>query len=113
MNTVDVVTNLEIQKVPAEGDRIELHTMDSLFSEIESHVVPVSRVCRTGHPDLFIAYSPQVEEKLGVPIRAILREAEASRLAWNSARDHMLRLQNRITEARFLDRLKYLFTRKL
>ena len=46
--------------------------------EVTERVVPITHFCRPGHPDLYIAYSEEVEELLGVPIRVILKEKDAA-----------------------------------
>lgn len=43
---------------------------------VTERVVPITQFCRPGHPDLYIAYTEEVEEMLGVPIRVILKEKD-------------------------------------
>ena len=54
---------------------------------VTEKVVPITQFCRPGRPDLYIAYSEEVEELLGVPIRVILKEKDealAELFKWRS-----------------------------
>jgi len=65
--------------VPEFTARCEDIILES-FDETEAFkrkIVPINRICSSTKPDLYIAYSEEVEELLGVPIRAILDKAEA------------------------------------
>ena len=62
--------------------------------KITERVVPITKVCSRGKSDLYIAYSEEVEELLGVPVRVILKEkdaayAELNRLRSMSAWEHI------------------------
>lgn len=56
--------------VPVKGEDTVL-----LLHEYENvpikHVVPIHRFCQSGKPDTYIAYSHEIEELLGLPIRAM------------------------------------------
>ena len=43
---------------------------------VTERIVPITQFCRPGHPDLYIAYTEEVEELLGVPIRVLLKEKD-------------------------------------
>ena len=45
---------------------------------VPEKIVPITQFCRPGKPDVYIAYSEEVEELLGVPIRCILKENDAA-----------------------------------
>lgn len=51
-------------------------TDDYLVSDfpIEREIIPVLQFCKAGGPDLLVAYSSEVEELLGVPIRTLSKE---------------------------------------
>ena len=61
------------------------------------HIVPVTQFCSTGKPDLFIAYSKQVEELLGIPFRVILDEKEIALKSLREERQKSSRLSFDIT----------------
>jgi hypothetical protein len=46
---------------------------------VEERIIPISQFCRPGKPDLYIAYSEEVEELLGVPFRTIYKEVQETR----------------------------------
>lgn len=76
---------------------------------VTEHIAPVYHICRTGRQDLYVAYSKQVEELLGIPIRLLVEEKE-------SARGETRRLQERlwmVAGLSFWLRLKFLFTKRL
>ena len=89
MRRVKVITGLKIEERFA-GDHVEVWkqvfyppyptriqgTDDFLVSDfpIEREIIPVLTFCKTGKPDVFVAYSSEVEELLGVPIRKLSKE---------------------------------------
>jgi hypothetical protein len=77
----------------------------------DKKIVPFNQICQEGKPDLFIAYSEEVEELLGQPIRAIKAQADyAQKQATNAvARYHRnLRYLNDLKSS-FWRRLNFLF----
>jgi hypothetical protein len=55
---------------------------------VRQHIVPIHRICREGRDDVYLIYSPKVEEVLGIPYRALLeraQEAEARAQEWADA----------------------------
>ena len=63
-------------------------------SNITEHVVPITQFCRPGRPDIYIAYSHEVEDFLGVPISVLIKEkaqayAELQRLRSLTAWQHI------------------------
>lgn len=52
---------------------------------VDERVVPITQFCRPGRPDLYVAYSEEVEDLLGIPIRCILREKDEARAALSAA----------------------------
>jgi hypothetical protein len=63
---------------------------------VTEKVVPITQFCRPGRPDVYIAYSEEVEDMLGVPFRVMLKEkeqalAEAERLRNLTAWQHIKR----------------------
>ena len=68
--------------------------------------------CHTGKPDVFIAYSEEVEELLGIPVRCMQKELETLRASLSSAtynekkaKDKLLKFQSMSRWERF----KFLF----
>ena len=53
---------------------------------ITERVVPITQFCRPGRPDLYIAYTEEVEELLGVPIRILLKEKDEAISALHTLR---------------------------
>lgn len=60
---------------------------------ITESVVPVTEFCINGKRDIYIAYSREVEELLGIPIEIILREKDAAIAAKDRAIISLNRLQ--------------------
>ena len=62
---------------------------------VTERIVPITQFCYgNGKPDLYVAYSQEVEELLGMPFRIILKEksdaiAEADRLRNLTAWEHI------------------------
>lgn len=54
--------------------------------KIEKHLVPITRFCHTGKPDLYVAYTKYLEEVLGIPIRTIINEKDEWLRAYQGAR---------------------------
>ena len=87
MREAILVTGLKTQRVRC-GKEVEYQIYDPLFAtdgnmlcptetvDIQSRIVPVSEIWRNGNPKLYIAYSHEVEELLGVPINAIIHQGE-------------------------------------
>ena len=78
-------------------------------------VAPINHISGTGRKDVFIAYSEEVEELLGIPIRAILKRVEVAESATKQERDiarkalwnlHLFETMG------FIDRLFFLFNPK-
>lgn len=102
MRRVKVVTGLKVEERWA-GDCVEVFkqvfyppyptnirgTDDFLISDfpIEREIIPVLPFCTRGKPDLLVAYSAEVEEILGVPIRALSKENDELRLVARDIRD--------------------------
>ncbi len=93
------------------------HVQDSdsvlLTGSVQSRAVPVSRVCFSDErPDLYVAYSEEVERLLGAPIRAIRERAAAAEA---KAADNATKFSILLDAARELanlgwrDRLRFLF----
>lgn len=62
---------------------------------VEERIVPITQFCYgNGRPDLYVAYSHEIEELLGIPFQVILKEketalGEAKRLRSMSAWEHI------------------------
>lgn len=54
-----------------------------LKTTVTERIVPITQFCRPGKPNLYIAYSQEVEDLLGVPIRVLLQEKDAAYAALN------------------------------
>lgn len=79
-------------------------------------VVPLNRICnREGDEvnELYIAYSEEVEECLGLPFRVMNETAKLLNTLHEDALEEIRNLRNLVDNASFRARLKYLFTRKL
>ena len=78
---------------------------------VKERIVPITQFCYgNGKPDLYVAYSHEVEEILGIPFRIILKErsdafAENERLRSLSAWDH-IKTAYGIIKAELLNRVR-------
>ena len=131
MRRVKVITGLKIEERFA-GDHVEVWkqafyppypsriqgTDDYLVSDfpIEREIVPVLRFCKAGKPGLLVAYSSEVEELLGVPIRTLSKENAALRSAVGGTRSTAnakihaaLKTLHRYRYMTFWQRIKFLF----
>lgn len=83
--------------------------------EIKRVVVPINTIKHINRPDLYIAYSPEVEDILNIPIAAIVRRANTNDMVMVEREREISRLKKdikKINNAGFIDRLKYLFRKK-
>jgi hypothetical protein len=83
MREVTFIESFNIRTVMA-GDIFEYQLMGEVpniaigtdtFLEsvpIETKIAPVTRLCDSAKPDVFIAYSQEVEDTLGIPIKIII-----------------------------------------
>lgn len=94
MREATLVTGLKMERVRIGADNeVRYRTMEMmplfasdgamLFPEktinVVDGIVPVTRFCYgNGKPDLYVAYSHEVEEILGIPFQVILKEKEAA-----------------------------------
>jgi hypothetical protein len=102
MRKATLITGLETQMVMMhhvdEGARYHvmppmrpLIASDGAMSEpfeemtVTEQVVPITHLCQPGKPDLYIAYSEEVEELIGMPFRTILREKNQAQAALQTA----------------------------
>jgi len=60
---------------------------------VEHVVVPITQFCRPGRPDVYIAYSREVEELLGVPIRTLITEKDEAIASLNNFRHEVAKLR--------------------
>lgn len=130
MRMITLITDLVIERVPYYGDsEMTLHEIPPLNfntaeegfiqAEIERHVVPLVQICKQtdkGRDETFIAYSPKVEELIGVPINLVYRDLKTSqqRNAELARRNTVLSDKwRRVRLMTFWDRLKYALTGKI
>ena len=83
-----LITGLELTEVVINGTEVRypvwdlppiFTTDDKLLTPlseccVQEVVVPITQFCKPGKPDVYIAYSKEVEELLGMPFSMILRE---------------------------------------
>jgi hypothetical protein len=72
---------------------------------IKTEIAPVTRICSSAKPDVFIAYSREVEEIIGVPIRVIIEKSESCEKSLHRAKIW----QARIFSMSVWDRIKAVF----
>lgn len=104
-----IVVDVQVQEVLAHSlTHYEYYSHDAahLIDPVEGpmicpevktkkHLVPITRFCFTGKPDLYVAYTEYLEEVLGIPIRIILKEKEESLGAYQGARKEAERWKGR------------------
>lgn len=79
--------------------------------KVNKHLVPITRFCHTGKPDLYVAYTEYLEEVLGIPIRTIIKEKDEWLGACQSARKEAERWKARYSAINCMtlwQRLKFL-----
>ena len=98
---------------------------DRILAPVKTNtrVVPIHQFCESGKPDIFIAYSKEVEELLGMPFNVLhndLKEAKAysERIKSSLSRftlenDVLSKKLLQVNNASIWQRLKYLLTGKL
>lgn len=88
------------------------------YVDVQQKIVPVTRICNTGKEDIYVAYTQETEDLLGIPVRTILGDAERFRSqvnAWiekeqevrdsrDEFRDELYKFKNK----RFFERFKFL-----
>lgn len=120
MHVVKFVRDVVVDLIPA-GEEIKYFTYpppqvasDGMLLETQQEVnqliAPVLHICHVGEADTYVAWSEQVEELFGIPIRTIIREHE----------DELARLHDELDQTHlqltwwrslpFLRRLKFLFS---
>ena len=114
MREAILVTGLKTQRVRC-GKEVEYRVFDPtpLFAtddtmlcpneaiDIQSRIVPVSEIWKNGNPKLYIAYSHEVEELLGVPINAIIKARE-------QAQEHADSLQREVNGLKGMTRWQHI-----
>lgn len=91
-------------------DDATLETMDPVTVR---HAVPIHRICHSGKPDVYVAYSEEVSGILGLPYDAMKEAMDAMNSRYNDLADRhdkatlQLRLVRGMT---FMQRLKFLLT---
>lgn len=136
MRKVKFIKSLNVEDVILfSGQELKVHEFDlncqqvgdDLFIKptdfISDRIVPVHRICfadENEQKDVYIAYSKEVEELISVPFSALNEARKTAQTLTADAlnqldslnRDYH-KLQNKIKDASFLDRVKYLFTGEL
>ncbi len=77
----------------------------------KKHLVPITRLCCMGKPDLYVAYTEYLEEVLGIPIRTIIKDKEEYQVAWREQKEETIKWRIRFLNVKdmpFLKRLKFL-----
>ena len=129
---VTLITDLVMESVPYYGqDDLRTMRMPQLdicpsgdggalaMAEAETSIVPIIRLSKMAfgdRTDTYIAYSPDVEEKLGVPINTIYKQMKSDSEELNRQRIFSADLGAKllaIGEASFWQRVKFVFTGKV
>jgi len=100
---------------PAHASRVTASDHVLLTERYYTHVVPITQICfADGRPDLYVAYSEEVETLIGVPVRAMKKRAEVEEesAAVNAAKFNiLLDTARELVGLGFWDRLRFLFGR--
>lgn len=115
----DEIRTAFMRRVPCVPIDSDFNEAIETMAPVETHVSPIIRFCEIGKPDVFIAYSPEVEELLGVPFStmhrelkerdaALSREREVSS-ALESQRDRADEQSYALMRMKWWDKLNFLF----
>ena len=81
---------------------------------VRTFSVPIFRLCQHGRDDVYIAYSEEVENDLGIPIRTILGESERRIQMLKDNLEIQRKLREKVKKTingyGFIKRLRYLVT---
>ena len=80
---------------------------------VKQIAVPIIHLCQRGREDVYIAYSEEVENDLGIPIRTITKELEQARNDLFAALETTTNIIKRINGYGFLKRLRYFVTGRM
>lgn len=126
---VDLITSMKVEKVPklsgrdyveyithggfpANSSRVTASDHVLLTERFYTHIVPITQICfANGRPDMYVAYSKEVEKLIGVPVRAIKERVQAAEdsAAINATNFNiLLDTARELVGLGFLDRLRFL-----
>lgn len=134
MRRVKLIKEIVVEEVPASGDMIEVHSFgpipiclgDGSFAPMmddtyERSYVPIHRIvnCYDGKRDeLYIGYTKEAQELLGMPFDALYEEAKHARYSVSKMESKVVKMnkdisrlndyRQRVKWAGLIDRLKYL-----
>ena len=108
--THEIIPDMSLDAIPVEDN-----VLMGDFKRIQCPIIPLGKLNRiTREPEYrYIVYSPEVEELLEMPFSALHREVGDLKAQMEHHTIQRRRLKRAINEATWLERLKYLFTRKL
>lgn len=127
---VKLIMGLIVEEVLAHSDRIEYFSNNSINANysiasdgkildtkyITKSIIPIHKFCAIDKPTLYIAYSDEVEELLGNPIRTCIAETERARKREKDLACQAFDARNELNKyktMKFWSRLKFLFKGKL
>ncbi len=109
VSIVEYATYKPMPPVMFDSDTVALDLVE------ERRVVPINQICGPNQPDLYIAYSQEVEELLKVPIACITRQCEELEEQLSHTRDILSCTQAYVRRLKgsFWLRLRFLFDRRM
>lgn len=137
MKYVNFVSGLVVEKVPHLGkDDMDYNTVSfpaqlddgtllGLSTGVQKYTrtVPIFHMCGLGKADTYVAYSEEMEQLLGIPIRALVEERDmhkhqSSRYFYEKRLEYAERLRlharlRRLQEWTVWQRIRFVFTRAL
>lgn len=119
--TVNFVESLNVKKIRRVGGKnhVERFVMpqkllwvqdfsdpfEPVNCEVQEQRYPIIRFCESNKPDLFVAYSEEVEQLIGIPFKVM----NESLMAANTANDALRGILYGYRTMRLWDRVRFLF----